>query len=156
MRLYRLTERRDPAKAFDGTRSAQHPGRWNVAGRAAVYASTSLSLALLEVLVRGARELAEDYAFYRVDVADALLERLDRSNLSDDWRSMSGREGCRALAEAWRAGGTAVGLIVPSAVVPEAYEEGEFNVVFDPRHASFGQIVIGPSSVLVPDGRFAG
>ena len=66
---------------------------------------------------------------------------------------MAGRAECRALAEAWRRSGVSAGLIVPSAVVPEAFEKGEFNVVLDAERAELARVVVSASTPLALDRR---
>jgi RES domain-containing protein len=152
LRLYRVTRLRAvAAEAIDGYSAARSPGRWNERGHRAVYLSTRVSLGLLEIVVQAGTASLDGYAYYPVDVPDAQLVRLDRTRLSARWRMMAGRTECRALAAAWR--GTSVGLIVPSAVLPEAYDEGEFNVVLDPGHTGFAAIVLGAPVALHPDPR---
>jgi len=147
VRLYRLTRTWDTARAFDGRRSAECPGRWNIAGKSIVYTASSLSLALLELLVQGA-PLEYNLFTYRLEVDDALLERLDVALLPAAWTSLAGRDGCRDLAEAWRARESSLGLIVPSAVVPEAYDAGEFDVIINPRHRDAARVRAGEPARL--------
>jgi RES domain-containing protein len=156
VRVYRLTQQSDPIEAFGGMRSAQSPGRWNVASRAVVYTAASLSLAVLEVVVQSSAPVSADRVFYCVDVDDGLLERLDIRHLGSDWRTLAGRDGCRQLGEAWRARGAGVGLIVPSAVVPEAYDDGEVNIVLNPHHAAFGRVKVNALVRLDIDRRLTG
>jgi RES domain-containing protein len=68
------------------------------------------------------------------------LAVFDRSLLSRTWRSAdAGRAECRVHAERWLGAGSTTELIVPSAVVPEAYDSGEFNVVLNPLHTDFAR-----------------
>jgi len=152
LRLYRVTRLRAvAAEAIDGNGAARSPGRWNERGHRAVYLSTRVALGFLEVVVQSGTASLDGYAYYPVDVPDAQLVRLDRTRLSARWRTMAGRTECRAVATAWR--GTSVGLIVPSAVLPEAYDEGDYNVVLNPGHAGFATVVLGAPIALDPDPR---
>lgn len=154
MRLFRITRRRrEDAEAVDGRGAARYPGRWNERGVRATYLTTQISLGILEVIVQAGTTSLEDLAYYPVDVGDGLLTRLDRSRLPEGWRTLSGRSQCRALADEWRGAGASCGLIVPSAVVPEAYDEGEFNVVLDPSHADFRSICVDEPRTLAMDSR---
>jgi RES domain-containing protein len=157
LRLYRVCRlRASPAEAIDGHGAAHSPGRWNMRGVRAVYLASRVALGLLEVVVQAGTVALADYAYYPVLVPDELLIRLDRTRLSTDWRSMArGREECRALADEWHTGGTSVGLIVPSAVIPEASDEGEFNVVLDPEHDGFRDVVLEAPARLAVDSRLA-
>jgi RES domain-containing protein len=152
MRLYRLS-RRDAAAAVDGIGSSQYPGRWNERGRRAVYLSTRIPVALLEVLVQAGNAPLHGYRAYPVEVPDADVTRLDRSQLPGEWRTAAGRDACRSLGEAWRTGRHSVGLLVPSAVIPEAYDEGDYNVVLDPTHPAFSRVRVGAPIALALDDR---
>jgi RES domain-containing protein len=66
-----------------------------------------------------------------------------------------GRNECRRLAEAWRASRSSLGLLVPSAVVPEAYRFEEFNVVLDPAHRDFARVELGDPVPLTIDDHLA-
>lgn len=155
MRLYRVCRLRAiAAEAIDGHGAAHSPGRWNVRGVRAVYLASRVALGLLEVVVQSGTVALADYAYYPVRVPDELLTRLDRTRLSADWRTVArGREECRALADEWHASGASAGLIVPSAVVPEAYDEGEFNVVLDPEHRDFRVVTLDAPARLEVDSR---
>ncbi len=69
---------------------------------------------------------------------------------------MAGRDECRALAEMWRGSSASLGLIVPSAVIPEAYDLGDVNVVLDPLHRAFSAIPFGAPIELEIDQRLRG
>ena len=147
MQLYRLTRSANAASAFDGRRAAECPGRWNVAGKPAVYTAASLALALVELVSQGA-PLWQPLFVYPLELDDAPLEHLQLEALPANWPSLAGRDRCRELAEAWRTRGSSVGIVVPSAVVPDAYARGEVDVVLNPRHPAFGGVRIGEPSRL--------
>jgi RES domain-containing protein len=156
VRLFRITRRRPTtAEAIDGRGAARYPGRWNERGVRATYLTTRISLGVLEVIVQAGTTTLDGFAFYAVDVPDGLLTPLDRSRLPDSWRTLNGRVECRAFADAWRRAGTSCGLIVPSAVIPEAYDQGEFNVVIDPAHPDFQRIRIDEPATLMIDARLS-
>lgn|GEM_PF-217115 len=148
MQLFRVTRRHDPAAAFDGFGSASSPGRWNERSRRAVYTSTRIPLAILEVIVQAGTTSLDGYVAFPVEIPDALLTPLDRMRLSPLWRTFPGRDECRAFAEEWRVGKTSLGLIVPSAVLPEAYPFGDVNVVLDPEHPDISKLKIGAPIAL--------
>jgi RES domain-containing protein len=95
------------------------------------------------------------YGFYPLEIPDdVVLSTLDVTRLSTTWRAArAGRVECRAIGEAWRVRHESVGIIVPSAVVPEAFAFQSYNIVLDPRHADFGRLVIEPHIVLDVDAR---
>jgi RES domain-containing protein len=142
------------AEAIDGYGAAHSPGRWNMRGVRAVYLASRVALGLLEVVVQSGTVALANYAYYPILVPDELLMRLDRTRLSADWRTMMrGRDECRTLADGWRSSAASAGLVVPSAVVPEAYDEGEFNVVLDPEHHDFRKITLEAPRPLSADAR---
>ena len=155
MRLWRVTALASKEEAFNGYGSARWPGRWNQRGRRAVYAATSIPLGVLEVLVQAGSAPLAGYRAYPTDVPDGLIERFDVTRLAPTWRSIAGRDECRTLGDEWRASGSSVGLIVPSAVVPEAYDAGDYNVVLRPDHPEWSQVAVDDPIPLNLDARIA-
>jgi RES domain-containing protein len=154
VRLFRITRQRERALAFDGVGSSLYPGRWNERMRRIVYATSRIPLGILEILVQSSGAPLVGYVAYPLDVPDELLEVFDRSVLTPAWRSaLAGRDECRIHGERWRAGGRTVGLVVPSAVVPEAQAFGDVNVVLNPAHADFARIRIERPIALNVDPR---
>jgi hypothetical protein len=95
------------------------------------------------------------YGFYPVTIPDDLpLSDFDHTSLSPRWRTArDGRVECRAIGETWRAGKTSIGLKVPSAIIPEAFEYGDFNIVLDPTFPDFHRLTIEPWRPLEADPR---
>jgi RES domain-containing protein len=75
MTVVRLNRSRYSPK--DATGARLHGGRWNSPGNAVLYASSTLALACLEVLVhiRDVGLMPTDYVFCEVDVPEALFSR---------------------------------------------------------------------------------
>jgi RES domain-containing protein len=156
VRLFRITtERADRAAAVDGIGASLYPGRWNERGRRAVYSTTRIPLGVLEILVQANVTALVGFVAYPLDVPDAALTRFDRGRLRASWRTMVGRDECRAFGEEWASAKTSVGLIVPSAVVPEAYDFDDFNVILDPEHPEFHRVTAGDPIRLDMDSRLA-
>lgn len=153
MRLFRVTTQRERAAALDGLGASLYPGRWNERGRRTVYTTSRLPLGILEVLVQSSLTALTGFVAYPLDVPDDALTALDRTILPVDWRTMPGRDACRACGEEWRSAGISLGLVVPSAVVPEAHDLGDVNVVLDPLHRDFSRIAVGKPIALAPDSR---
>jgi hypothetical protein len=120
-----------------------------------VYATSSLPLGVLEVMVQDSVTNRAGYGFYPVTLPDDLtLSNVAYATLSPLWRTArDGRIECRAIGETWRAAKTSIGLKVPSAVVPEAFAFGDFNVVFDPTFTDFDRLVVEPWQPLEIDPR---
>lgn len=153
MRLFRVTTQRDPGAAVDGIGASLYPGRWNERGRRAVHSTTRISLGILEIIVQTNLTTLVGFVAYPLDVPDEAVARFDRSRLSPAWRTMAGRDECRAFGEEWAAAKTSIGLIVPSAVVAEGYDFGDFNVIIDPEHPEFDRVTVGAPLPLETDAR---
>ena len=156
MRLFRVTTQRDPVAAFDGVGASLYPGRWNESGRRTVYVTTRLPLGILEVLVQSSFSTFAGFVAYPLDVPDDIVTWFERPLLSPAWRTMRGRDECRAFGERWRSSAVSAGLAVPSAVVPEAYDFGDLNAILDPLHRDFARVTIGEAIALDVDARLRG
>lgn len=74
MRAYRLVKARYADTAFDGSGAKAHGGRWNSKGVTMVYASDSVALAALELLVHLHRSVLQQYVlFNRLPSSGALI-----------------------------------------------------------------------------------
>ena len=115
---------------LDGEGARLAGGRWNSRGRAAVYASTRLSLAALELLVHTDVPLVPpDLIACEIEIPDDVgMETVELGDLPKGWRA-PGHPACRAIGDTWIAEEQTAVLRVPSAVVPE-----EWNVIINPRH----------------------
>jgi RES domain-containing protein len=154
VRLFRITRQRDSAAAFDGIGSSLYPGRWNERSTRVVYVTSRIPLGILEVIVQVSASPLLDYFAYPIEIPDHLLETFDRSALSAQWRTAdAGRDECRRYGETWRGKGTSLGLIVPSAVVPEAFPFGDFNVILNPIHKDMVRTTVGAPVSLELDER---
>src|SRR3712207_9538441 len=92
---WRIVKSRYAAAAFDGEGARLYGVRWNSPGTRMVYTSSTISLAVLEVLVHlQEASLLSSYSLVSVSFDDALIECLDRSRLPDGWRKI-GRASCR-------------------------------------------------------------
>ena len=138
MQAFRLVKARRAATALDGEGARRFGGRWNPPGVALVYCSSSLSLAVLELLVHVEPLAApDDLVAVQIELPEDLAQRrLVPADLPTDWRT-AGRAGLRALGAEWiRAGNEAV-LVVPSAIVP-----AEANILVNPAHPAAARIRI--------------
>jgi RES domain-containing protein len=120
-------------RKLDGEGARLYGGRWNTEGRPMIYASASPSLPVLEVMVHLDVEpdfIPDDYRLLAVEVPDdALLERLDATPMDP--------AECAALGDAFLDRGAALGLSVPSVVVPQ-----DRNLLINPRHPDAGRLRI--------------
>ena len=130
---------RDAHQALDGEGARLNGGRWNTEGVAVVYASKSLSLAVLEYLVHIDPALVpDDLLAVEIELPDdpALGAVVDPAAFPPgEWRTYPAPEWQAELGDLWVQDGTFLWLAVPSAIVPE-----EHNVLVNPRHARMADV----------------
>jgi RES domain-containing protein len=137
---------------LDGEGARLAGGRWNSRGRAAVYASSRLSLAALELLVHTDVPLVPpDLVAFEIDVPDTLeVETVEVAELPKDWR-LPGHPSCRAIGDTWLAEERTAALRVPSAVVPE-----EWNYIINPAHRAAKAVQVVGRRKFAFDSRLLG
>ena len=130
-RAWRITKAKHAATALSGEGSFLVGGRWNSRGKRMVYTSQTLSLAALETLIHVDNVgLLADYLYCSIDLPQDIVETLDPSLLSPNWRDDEGLT--RAIGDAWVESGRSAALVVPSAVI-----ESEWNYLIHPNHPDF-------------------
>jgi len=132
-RAFRLVKHKHAARSLDGEGARLLGGRWNQPGVAVVYASESLSLAALELLVHleGGAPL-QHYVFCRLEFPEAAIEELPVRRLSSRWRMSPPPPALQEIGTRWARSGRSAVLRVPSAVIPQ-----ESNFLLNPVHPSF-------------------
>jgi RES domain-containing protein len=135
---WRLVKTRFLASAWDGEGARAAGGRWNSVGVPVVYVSSTLSLALVEVLVHLPAGLLGAYAAVPVSFDDTQVEPLPDAGLPADWREVPPPPSTRSIGDRFVADGRALALRVPSVVVPS-----ESNYVLNPAHPAFASLQIG-------------
>jgi RES domain-containing protein len=136
MAIVRLHRRQRSATNYDG--SLLYAGRWNPPGTPMLYASTSLSLACLEILVHlSPRQIPAEYVYSKAKfeapaVAPEYFEVTDfRGDLMD-------ADSTRRAGRSWATRMESVGLLVPSVIIPV-----EMNVLLNPLHPAFKELTWG-------------
>ena len=135
MRVFRLS----PYPDWDGRGGLLVGGRWHHRGTVVVYTSSTLSLALIELLVNLDPSAVPTGLRARAgDIPDTLaVERVDPKTLPRGWRKYPAPAALADRGTAWaRRRATAV-LAVPSAVVPQ-----EWNYLLNPLHPDFGRVTL--------------
>ena len=98
-----------------------------------VYASTTLSLATLEVLVHcNKQSFLNARVMIRFELEDARIEQLPENELPETWNSIPESVNTQHIGDAWIKQGSATGLLVPSATLPTLQVE-ERNVLLNPN-----------------------
>jgi RES domain-containing protein len=142
MLAYRLVKERWAVTALDGDGARAYGGRWNSPGTAMLYASQSIALAALELLVHLRREqVLGSYRLFTLEIADASVLRIADSDLPTDWRANPLPVTCARLGDGWVASGRSVALLVPSTIIPR-----EHNLLISPAHPDFAGIAQGAAS----------
>lgn len=132
--------------AFDGEGAFRYGGRWNSKGTAMVYASSSLALATLELLVHldPAMPLPPLVAF-GIDLPLALVLDQPQSVMGPAFIDLSTS---RQVGDQWIQSASSVVLRVPSAVIPL-----EDNFLLHPNHSRFPELQIHPPFPFTLDSR---
>lgn len=136
MRVYRLVKERFAERALDGSGAKTYGGRWNRKGDAVVYASDSVALAALELLVHLHRsEVLNRYRLVTLDLPDDAVLILDDAGLPADWRDDPAPASTAAIGTAWLTGGQSLALSVPSVLIPQ-----QRNLLLNPAHGASGAV----------------
>lgn len=146
MRLWRIAARR--FAQLDGRGAELYGGRWNSPGRPLVYAASTLSLAMLELLARlPTGEVPRDYVALTLEVPDDVtIDEIAPGDLPG-WDEAD-QAASRAFGDAWLAAARSVLLRVPALAVPQ-----ERNALLNPRHPDFVRIGALPPTALAWDRR---
>ena len=152
MLVHRLVKARHAATALDGEGARRVGGRWNPPGIPVVYGSSSLSLAVLELLAHtDPGNLPADLVALRIQIPDGVpWARWLPEDLPGDWRLETGKATLHGLGLEWvRAGATGV-LVVPSVLVP-----AETNILINPAHPDAARIQVQAREPFTLDPRLA-
>lgn len=147
MTIVRLYRSRYSPK--DATGSKLYGGRWNSPGREVLYASSTLALACLEVLVhvRDVGLMPTDYVFCEIEVPKELigswtltgeeaLAKIESPVLSREFGDMWFRRSLPAVIE----GRHRAEAVAPVQAVPPVIITREMNYLLSPVHPDFSQL----------------
>ena len=144
---WRIVKHRHASQAFSGEGARLYGGRWNTAGIPVIYASSSQSLAALEMLVHLEEPgLLAAYDVIQADFNQNLVEEPAPRSLPSNWRDDIAAT--QRFGDDWARRLRSVVLSVPSAIIP-----AERNFLFNPRHPRFTAIVIHKAQRFVFDQR---
>lgn len=149
MRVYRISKPQYVDSALQGQGAALAPGRWNSKGVRLAYTASSVSLALLEILVHVSRESVPDgLRILAYDLPDDGISVLPQDQWPAGWDKLPYSDNVRAVGDAFIAEGRSLALLVPSALA-----RGERNVLINPAHPRFAGIALVDDSPLALDPR---
>ena len=125
-------------------------GRWNSAGKAALYTSESKSLALLEVLSNTPLAiLRTDFSIITLELTGSFsTDEYTLKELPAGWSAYPVPVSVTRMGDRWLTAGRSLLLKVPSVIVPS-----ECNVIINPAHPDFNKIKIIATEKLVIDKR---
>jgi RES domain-containing protein len=147
MRVFRISKPAFVANALSGQGAAQAPGRWNSIGVRVGYTAGSVGLAMLEVLVHVDKEdVPTDRRLLSYTVPDDAIQ--DLIDVPPGWSELPYSSQVRAVGDQWIATGGSLALRVPSAVALH-----EVNILINPSHARFGEVVLIADEPLALDPR---
>lgn len=152
--LWRIASETASYRATDVTgRGAEITGgRWNQVGVPMLYSATSISLAVLEVVVHLPRApMPLNRYLVQIEVPDDLWDaRLSLSHTSapGGWDAEPAGLTSRELGDGWAKSGDSLLLAVPSMVVFR-----EQNVLINPKHADIARLTISNTGKFIFDGR---
>lgn len=126
MIAWRVCKAQYATAALTGEGTRLYGGRWSPKGLAVVYAAEHLATCVLELLVHLADGPLPPLVRLRLEVPEEGLEVVPAAALPAGWRAPAPPEALQDLGRRLVASG-GVGLVLPSAVVPE-----ERNLVLNP------------------------
>jgi RES domain-containing protein len=141
VRLWRIaTETRDyKANDLSGGGAAEHPGRWNAKGEYVIYASPSISLAVLETAAHidaGGLPLNRFLIAIDIPLKDwDNREELDVNSMDPAWCAIPAGRASVDIGSAWYQAGKSPILLAPSAIVQE-----ERIVIINAKHPAASAI----------------
>lgn len=138
MELYRIS-REKYVRDISGEGARLFGGRWNRKGVPLLYTSQSISLAALEVLVHTSiSNIPTDLQLLVLEIPDEVnINGIFVEDLPENWQQYPAPEEVVEIGNEWCTSGKAVGLQVPSVIIPQ-----EYNMVLNPVHADFTHINI--------------
>jgi RES domain-containing protein len=147
--LWRIAKTRHAAGAFTGEGARLYGGRWNSVGVRVAYASESIALATLEVLVGLQRSgVLAAYSLVSARIDEAGVETLSAASLPARWRQYPPSHESQVVGDRWVAERRSLALRVPSAII-----EAESNYLLNPEHPGFSGITISPPMPFAFDAR---
>lgn len=138
MRCWRIAK---AAHALDrtGAGARNDGGRWNRPGTAALYAGMTVEIAALEKFVHVNGVEPDDLQLVAIGVPDdaGLIEAANPAALPQGWDALPIQDASQDFGTRWLSGGSALALVVPSAILPEGR-----NVLINPLHARFARVTL--------------
>lgn len=147
IKVWRVVKAKYAKEAYSGKGACDYGGRWNSEGVFMVYASDSLALAVLEILVGGIPLLLLE-SYIKISAQIEVSEIIEPKSLPVDWDETPAGESTKVIGDKWIKSEESAVLKVPSVVVPE-----EFNYLINPFHKNVSNVIVGNPEKLKLDKR---
>ncbi|MDY6806110.1 MAG: RES family NAD+ phosphorylase [Cyanobacteriota bacterium] len=145
--IWRFCHEKHSEAAFQGEGFWSSGGRWHSRGTALVYASATLSLAILETFNNNVprENLSKNFVFLKAQIPDrVLIQRLGKERLPGNWRDLPAPKSLALMGDKWFSTHSSAVLQVPSAIIPH-----ENNYLLNPKHSDFAEIKIYPPEAFI-------
>lgn len=148
--VYRVLRKAFAGTPLDGEGAYLYGGRWSSVGTRLCYTSEHQSLAMLEYFVHlEADEAPADLVLVSAEIPDDIPRlRFSPAELPSNWRRSPAPAELARIGDDFIRESKSCILIVPSALTLH-----ENNWLLNPRHASFGRIVVSETEPLIYDSR---
>lgn len=140
--IWRFCHKKHAAYAFDGKGFLGGGGRWHSRGTPLVYASATLSLAILETLNHNLEieNIGKNFAYIKAEIPEEVpIKKLEEERLPPNWRDLPAPKVLALIGDKWLSNSPTAVLQVPSAIIPH-----ENNYLLNPKHPDFARIKIYP------------
>lgn len=116
-------------------------GRWNYAGTPLIYTAGSIALAFLELYsIRGTQVALSHWILATLEVPEK-LPQLEMDGAPADWNQRPISTSTRDLGTTWALSNESLCLAVPSARIPLISYPVEHNILINPLHSDFDNLV---------------
>jgi RES domain-containing protein len=149
--VWRLCAARHARSALSGDGARLYGGRWNDKGVPLVYTSSTLALAVVEILVH-VDDVPANFVAIRIDIpTEVAVEQLSARRLPRAWREHPAPARLQRVGTEWAQSLRSVALEVPSAIIPQ-----ERNVLINPLHPARSALVVHKPQRFAFDRRLKG
>ncbi len=132
---------------LNGEGANEYGGRWNEPGLPLIYATTSVSLGILEQLAQSTR-MPKSYIAVQITMPDdAPGQTITIDQLPANWNDVDNPE-CIAMGSQWTRARSGLWLKVPSAV-----NSLEHNVLINPKHLHIMHCAVSDPINVITDPR---
>lgn len=120
MRVWRLVKKTYIDHVWDGEGAKLYGGRWNLVGTPAVYTASTLSLAVLEILVGFTEHgVTNDFVAFALDVRHGVkIKEIQLKNLPHHWQNYPAPFDIQTIGDGLLRTKEPCIISVPSTVVP--------------------------------------